>query len=311
MNNNITKNTVLVKSIAKALGFDYCGVSKAEFLKEDAPRLEKWLNQNMHGEMSYMENHFDKRLDPTKLVPGAKSVVSLMYNYSPETDLSDKNDENFKIAKYAYGKDYHFVVKDKLKTFVQLLEQDIGEIEGRVFVDSAPIMERSWAAKSGLGWVGKHSLLINKDQGSFFFLAELIIDLELEADGPVKDYCGTCTKCIDACPTDAITPYNVDGSKCISYLTIELKDNIPSEFKSKMENWVFGCDICQDVCPWNRFSKPHAEPSFNPNDGLTSMKKENWQELTKEVFQEIFRGSPVKRTKYPGLMRNIEMAKNM
>jgi len=250
-------------------------------------------------------------LDPTKLVPGAKSVVSLMYNYSPETDLTDKNDENFKIAKYAYGKDYHFVVKDKLKTFVELLQQQIGEIEGRVFVDSAPVMERSWAAKSGLGWVGKHSLLINKDQGSFFFLAELIIDLELEADGPVKDYCGTCTKCIDACPTDAITPYNVDGSKCISYLTIELKDNIPSEFKGKMESWIFGCDICQDVCPWNRFSKPHAEPTFSPNDGLVSMKKENWQDLTKEVFQEVFRGSPVKRTKYQGLMRNIEMAKNM
>jgi epoxyqueuosine reductase len=311
MNTSVTKNTVLVKSIAKDLGFDYCGISKAEFLKEDAPKLEKWLNQNMHGEMSYMENHFDKRLDPTKLVPGAKSVVSLMYNYSPETDLSNQNDENFNIAKYAYGKDYHFVVKDKLRSFVQLLQEEIGEIDGRAFVDSAPVMERSWAAKSGLGWIGKHSLLINKDQGSFFFLAELIIDLELEADGPVKDYCGTCTKCIDACPTDAITPYNIDGSKCISYLTIELKDNIPSEFKGKMENWIFGCDICQDVCPWNRFSKPHAEPTFNPNEGLVSMKKENWQDLTKEVFQEIFRGSPVKRTKYEGIMRNIEMAKNM
>lgn len=311
MNTNITKNTALVKSIAKDLGFDYCGISKAEFLKEDAPRLEKWLNQNMHGEMSYMENHFDKRLDPTKLVPGAKSVVSLMYNYSPETDLTEQKEDNFKIAKYAYGKDYHFVVKDKLKTFVELLQQEIGEIDGRVFVDSAPVMERSWAAKSGLGWIGKHSLLINKDQGSFFFLAELIIDLELEADGPVKDYCGTCTKCIDACPTDAITPYNVDGSKCISYLTIELKENIPSEFKGKMESWIFGCDICQDVCPWNRFSKPHTEPAFNPNEGFASMKNENWQDLTKEVFQEIFRGSPVKRTKYQGLMRNIEMAKNM
>lgn len=311
MNTVITKNTALVKSIAKDLGFDFCGISKAEFLKEDAPRLEKWLNQNMHGEMSYMANHFDKRLDPTKLVPGAKSVVSLMFNYSPATDLYEQGDDNFKIAKYAYGKDYHFVVKDKLKTFLQLLQEDIGEIDGRVFVDSAPVMERSWAAKSGVGWIGKHSLLINKDQGSFFFLAELIIDLELEADGPVKDYCGTCTKCIDACPTDAITPYNVDGSKCISYLTIELKDNIPSEFKGKMENWVFGCDICQDVCPWNRFSKPHAEPTFNPNDGLAGMQKENWQDLTKEVFQEIFRGSPVKRTKYEGLMRNIKMAENM
>ena len=310
MNTSVSKNTALVKSVAKDLGFDYCGISKAEFLKEDAPRLEKGLKQNMHGEMSYMENHFDKRLDPTKLVPGAKSVISLMYNYSPETTFSEQSDENFKIAKYAYGKDYHFVIKDKLKSFVHLLQEDIGEIDGRVFVDSAPVMERSWAAKSGLGWVGKHSLLINKEQGSFFFLAELILDLELEADGPVKDYCGTCTKCIDACPTDAITPYNVDGSKCISYLTIELKDNIPSEFKGKMENWIFGCDICQDVCPWNRFSKPHAEPEFMPNDGLAAMKKDNWEDLTKEVFLEIFRGSPVKRTKYEGLMRNIEMAKN-
>lgn len=311
MNTKISKNTILVKSIAKDLGFDYCGISKAEFLAEDAPRLEKWLNQNMHGEMSYMANHFDKRLDPTKLVPGAKSVISLMYNYSPESDLCEQDDDNFKIAKYAYGKDYHFVVKDKLKTFLQLLQKDIGDIAGRVFVDSAPVMERSWAAKSGIGWIGKHSLLINKDQGSFFFLAELILDLELTADGPVKDYCGTCTKCIDACPTEAITPYNVDGSKCISYLTIELKDNIPTEFKGKMENWVFGCDICQDVCPWNRFSKPHSEPTFVPNDGLVGMQKENWQDLTKEVFQEIFRGSPVKRTKYEGLMKNIKMAENM
>jgi len=310
MKTSISKNTTTVKSIAKQLGFDFCGISKAEFLEEDAPRLETWLKQDMHGKMSYMENHFDKRLDPTKLVPGAKSVVSLLYNYAPETDLSEKGDSNFKIAKYAYGKDYHFVIKDKLKTFLQLLQENIGQIDGRVFVDSAPVMERTWAAKGGLGWVGKHTLLINKDQGSFFFLAELIIDLDLEPDGPVKDYCGTCTKCIDACPTDAITPYNVDGSKCISYLTIELKDQIPSEFRGKMENWIFGCDICQDVCPWNRFSKPHTEPAFEPNSTLSSMKQENWQELTKEVFQDIFKGSPVKRTKYEGLVRNIKYSQD-
>ena len=309
MKTSITKNTAIVKSIADQLGFDFCGISKAEFLEEDAPRLETWLNQGHHGKMSYMENNFDMRLDPTKLVPGAKSVVSLMYNYSPKKDMVEEDTDNFKIAKYAYGKDYHFIIKDKLKTFMQLLQQEVGDVDGRAFVDSAPIMERSWAAKSGLGWIGKHTLLINKDHGSFFFLAELIIDLDLEPDGPVKDYCGTCTKCIDECPTDAITPYNVDGSKCISYLTIELKDQIPSEFKGKMENWIFGCDICQDVCPWNRFSKPHNEPTFDPNNGLASMENENWQELTKEVFQEIFRGSAVKRTKYEGLKRNIEMAK--
>lgn len=302
----IEKNTALVKATAKKLGFDYCGISKAEFLAEEAPRLENWLKNQQHGKMSYMENHFDKRLDPTKLVLGAKSVVSLLYNYYPEKDLAREGE--FKIAKYAYGQDYHFVVKDKLKTFMSLLQEQIGNIEGRVFVDSAPVMERQWAAKSGLGWVGKHTLLINKEQGSYFFLAELILDLDLEPDGPIKDYCGTCTRCVDACPTDAITPYQLDASKCISYLTIELKDEIPEEFAGQMENWIFGCDICQDVCPWNRFSKSHSESAFTPHQQLGEMNRENWQELTREIFQEIFRKSAVKRTKMEGLVRNIKMA---
>ncbi|GAB5528410.1 MAG: tRNA epoxyqueuosine(34) reductase QueG [Roseivirga sp.] len=306
MNLTTTNHTDLVKATAQKLGFDYCGISKAEFLAEEAPRLENWLKNQQHGKMSYMENHFDKRLDPTKLVPGAKSVISLLYNYYPEKDLAREGE--FKIAKYAYGQDYHFVIKDKLKTFMGLLQEQIGDIDGRVFVDSAPVMERQWAAKSGLGWVGKHTLLINKEQGSYFFLAELILDLELAPDGPIKDYCGTCTRCVDACPTDAITPYQLDASKCISYLTIELKDEIPQEFSGKMENWIFGCDICQDVCPWNRFSKPHQEASFNPHQELGEMSRENWQELTKEIFQEIFRKSAVKRTKMEGLVRNIKMA---
>lgn len=304
-------NTSVVKAIASELGFDFCGISKAEFLAEDAPRLEKWLKNNAHGKMSYMENHFDKRLDPTKLVPGAKSVVSLLYNYYPEKDLASEAPDKDKIAKYAYGKDYHFVVKDKLKEFMHRLEEQVGQVEGRVFVDSAPVMERQWAAKSGLGWIGKNTLLINKDQGSFFFLAELIIDLELEVDGAIKDYCGTCTKCIDACPTDAITPYSLDASKCISYLTIELKDEIPSEFKDKMEGWAFGCDICQDVCPWNRFSKPHKEEEFQPKNELIELFNNNWQDLTEEVFRSAFKGSAVKRTKFGGLKRNLDFLKKI
>ncbi len=303
------KNTQLLKAKAKALGFDFCGISKAEFLKEEAPKLENWLKQDMHGQMHYMANHFDKRLDPTKLVPGAKSVVSLMWNYYPEKDLS-KND-NYKIAKYAYGEDYHFVVKRVLKELVKQLQEEIGEIEGRVFVDSAPVMERKWAEKSGLGWVGKNSLIINKSAGSFYFLAELIIDLELEPDGPVKDYCGTCTRCLDACPTDAIPiPYVVDGSKCISYLTIELKEEIPSEFKGKFQDWIFGCDICQDVCPWNRFSRPHQTPEFMPHPDLSQISKKEWEELTEETFRKVFKKSAVKRTKVEGLRRNIKFAKN-
>lgn len=282
----------------------FCGVSKAEFLEDEAPRLAEWLKKGHHGKMGYMENHFDKRLDPTKLVPGAKSVVSLLYNYSTE-NVQPK--DSLKIAKYAYGEDYHFVIKDKLKTFFKRIQDEIGQIEGRVFVDSAPVLEKSWAARSGLGWVGKNTNLINPKEGSFFFLAELVIDLSLIPDGPMKDYCGTCTRCIDACPTDAITPYNVDGSKCISYLTIELKDEvIPAEFKGKMDDWIFGCDICQDVCPWNRFSKTHREPRFLPHENLKFMNKHEWEELTQELFSEIFRKSAVKRTKYKGLKRNID-----
>mgnify|MGYP001942439090 CR=1 FL=1 len=253
--------------------------------------------------MGYLENHFDKRLDPRLLVPGAKSVVSLIYNYSPEQNQS--SDAPYKLARYAYGQDYHFTIKNKLKEFVKKTEEQIGKVEGRVFVDSAPVHERAWADKSGLGWVGKNSLLLNRQMGSYFFLAELIIDLELEPDGPMKDYCGTCTACQDACPTDAITePYVVDGSRCISYLTIELKEEIATEFKGKMDNWVFGCDICQEVCPWNKFSKPHNEPTFRPQ-GWEDFTKQEWKEMTREVFQKVFKKSAVKRTKYEGLMRNI------
>ncbi len=287
------------------MGFQFVGISKAEFLEEDAPRLEDWLKRSYQGKMSYMENHFDKRLDPTKLVPGAKTVVSLMYNYFTEEKQQDP--EAPKISMYAHGEDYHYVIKDKLKSLLNFIQDEIGEVQGRCFVDSAPVMERSWAAKSGTGWIGKHSLLINKEAGSYFFLAELIIDLELESDGPIKDYCGTCTKCIDACPTDAIVGNQVvDASKCISYFTIELKDEIPTDMKGKFENWMFGCDICQEVCPWNRFSKKHQEPSFKASQALLEMKKQDWTELTEEVFRKLFKKSPVKRTKYKGLMRNIE-----
>ncbi|NVK84594.1 MAG: tRNA epoxyqueuosine(34) reductase QueG [Cytophagia bacterium] len=310
MNSQVAKHTQLVKQAAKRHGFDFCGISKAEFLEEEAPRLEKWLKSGAHGCMSYMENHFEKRLDPTKLVPGAKSVVSLLYNYYPERDLADEKPDHTRLAKYAYGEDYHFVIKDKLKTLVQELQAEIGQIEGRVFVDSAPVMERQWAEKSGLGWIGKNTLLITKEQGSFFFLAELIIDLELEADGPIKDYCGTCTRCVDACPTDAITAYQLDASKCISYLTIELKDGIPEEFRGKMENWAFGCDICQDVCPWNRFSKPHQEEAFLPSRELLEVFNNNWQELTDSIFRQVFKKSAVKRTKFEGLKRNLDFLRN-
>ncbi|MBC6400040.1 MAG: tRNA epoxyqueuosine(34) reductase QueG [Ekhidna sp.] len=297
-------NREIIKKIASELGFSFCGISKAEFLEEEAPKLEEWLKRGYQGKMSYLENHFDKRLDPTKLVPGAKSIVSLIYNYFPEQIHQDKDKP--KIAKYAYGQDYHFVIKDRLRKFMTCIHKKIGEVNGRIFVDSAPVHERAWAAKSGLGWMGKNSLLLNREMGSFFFLAELIIDLELEPDGPVKDYCGTCTACQDACPTDAIPePYVVDGSRCISYLTIELKDEIPQEFKDKMENWVFGCDICQDVCPWNRFSTPHAESKFRPQ-GWEDLREGDWQEMTEEVFQYVFKKSAVKRTNFAGLIRNLK-----
>jgi epoxyqueuosine reductase len=300
-----SKNTALIKTLASSLGFSFCGISKAEFLKDEAPQLEEWLRKGYQGKMSYLENHFDKRLDPTLLVPGAKSVVSLIYNYYPEKDLNKSND--LKIAKYAYGEDYHIVVKDKLKDLLEKITEQIGEVNGRAFVDSAPVMERAWAKRSGLGWIGKNSLLLNRQMGSFFFLAELIIDLELEYDGPIKDYCGSCTACMDACPTDAIpTPYVIDGSKCISYFTIELKEEIPSEVKGKFENWIFGCDICQDVCPWNSFSKPHHEERFKPPAELEGMTKQQWEEITEDVFQNVFKNSPVKRTKFSGLTRNIK-----
>ncbi|MGB3948868.1 MAG: tRNA epoxyqueuosine(34) reductase QueG [Bacteroidia bacterium] len=297
--------TQLIKAEAKRLGFDYCGISKAEFLEEEAPRLERWLNNNMHGQMSYMQNYFDKRLNPQVLVPGAKSVVSLLLNYYPSEQQT--TDSEFKISKYAYGTDYHFVIKEKLTQLLLYIREAIGEVDGRAFVDSAPVMDKVWAKKSGLGWIGKNSNLINKSSGSFYFIAELIIDLELEYDGAVKDYCGTCTRCIDACPTDAIVaPYVVDGSKCISYYTIELKENLPNEAKGKMDNWMFGCDVCQDVCPWNRFSKPHQEPHFKANKELLGMNTADWLDLTEETFKRVFKDSPVKRTKFKGLKRNID-----
>ena len=297
----------IIKQEAKRLGFDFCGISKAEFLEEEAPRLESWLKNGMHGKMEYMENHFDKRLNPTLLVDDAKSVVSLLYNYYPE---QTQNTDAPKISKYAYGKDYHEVIKEKLKEFLNTLKEKIGDVNGRAFVDSAPVLDKAWAKKSGLGWIGKNANLINKQQGSFFFIAELIIDIELEYDGPIQDYCGTCTKCIDACPTSAIVePFIVDGSKCISYLTIELKDAIPNEFKNKMDNWAFGCDVCQDVCPWNRFSMPHNETQFDNQTGLLNFTTDEWYELTEETFNTIFKQSAVKRTKYKGLKRNLEFIK--
>ena len=304
---SVSKNTQFIRSEAKRLGFLSCGISKAGFLEEEAPRLEAWLNRNMHGEMGYMENHFDKRLDPTRLVPGAKSVVSLLLNYFPgET----QQEGSYKISKYAYGTDYHFVIKDKLKEMLHAIQTEIGDVHGRAFVDSAPVLDKTWAAKSGLGWMGKHTNLITKQLGSFYFIAELIIDLDLEYDTPVTDHCGSCTACIDACPTQAIVePYVVDGSKCISYFTIELKDELPSEMKGKFDDWMFGCDVCQDVCPWNRFSKEHKEPLFNPHPELLSYSKSDWEEITEEVFQNIFKKSAVKRTKFIGLKRNIEFLK--
>lgn len=303
--NNSSKHTTLIKTEAKRLGFDYVGISKADFLEEEAPRLENWLNNDMHGQMSYMQNYFDKRLDPRLLVPGAKSVISLLLNYYPSEKQAD--DTAPKISKYAYGKDYHLVIKEKLNLLLEFIKENIGEVDGRAFVDSAPVLDKAWAKKGGLGWIGKNSNLINKSSGSFYFIAELIVDLDLEYDGAVKDYCGTCTKCIDECPTDAIVaPYVVDGSKCISYFTIELKDNIPNDVKGKFNNWMFGCDICQDVCPWNSFSKPNVEPHFQANPEILGMKKQDWEELTEETFRRVFKDSAVKRTKFAGLKRNIE-----
>ncbi|MFM1874656.1 MAG: tRNA epoxyqueuosine(34) reductase QueG [Bacteroidota bacterium] len=297
-------NEQLIKKEAQRLGFLQCGISKADFLEVEAPRLERWLNAKMHGEMGYMAHHFDKRLDPRKLVEGAKSVITVLLNYYPSE--TQKDPEAPKISKYAYGNDYHHVIKGKLRELVNFINEEIGEVGGRAFVDSAPVMDKAWAAKSGLGWIGKNSNLINSKAGSFFFIGELILDIELEPDGPTTDHCGTCTACIDACPTEAIIqPYVVDGSKCISYFTIELKDAIPTSMKGQFDNWAFGCDVCQDVCPWNRFSKPHSEPQFNPHPDLLEMTKKDWEELTEDVFKKVFQKSAVIRTKFSGLKRNI------
>ena len=307
MLNNKEKYSKLIKAEAKRLGFLSCGISKAGFLEEEAPRLENWLNKNHHGEMKYMENHFDKRLNPTLLVDDAKSVISLLLNYYPS---EIQNTDSYKISKYAYGQDYHFVIKEKLQELLHTIQTEIGEVSGRAFVDSAPVLDKAWAAKSGLGWIGKNSNLLTQQVGSFYFIAELIVDLDLEYDYATTDHCGTCTACIDACPTEAIvSPYVVDGSKCISYFTIELKENIPQEMKGKMDDWIFGCDVCQDVCPWNRFSKSNNEPLFNPNPELLYMTKKDWEEITEDTFKKVFKNSAVKRTKLDGLMRNIKFLK--
>ena len=297
---------IAIQQKAAELGFSGLAFAKAEHMDEEAHRLEQWLSGDNHGTMGYMENHFDLRVDPTKLVPGSKTVISLMYNYYTEEVQSDPTAP--KIASYAYGRDYHKVVRKKLKHLITYMREEIGDIEGRCFVDSAPILERDWAKRSGLGWVGKHTLLLNPKMGSFFFLAEIICDLELESDYPIKDHCGTCTRCIDACPTEAISPegYMLDGSKCISYLTIEHKEAIPEVFQESMGDYIFGCDICQQVCPWNRFAKQHTEQDFLPKEGMLDMSRKDWIEITEDVFDKIFMGTPVKRTKYEGLKRNID-----
>jgi epoxyqueuosine reductase len=303
---NIQSHTDKIREEAYRLGFDFIGMAKAERMDEEARRLDAWLNKGFHGKMGYMENHFDMRIDPRKLVEGAKSVISLTYNYFTEAQQADTDSP--KISQYAYGVDYHYVVKEKLKNLLNFIQAEIGEVSGRAFVDSAPVLERDWAKRSGVGWVGRNTLLINPKQGSFFFLAELILDLDLVYDNPIKDYCGTCRKCIDACPTEAISPegYFMDGSKCISYLTIELREALPVEYQNKIDNWMYGCDVCQDVCPWNRFSKRHNEPQFEPHPDLLTMKKKDWEEITEDVFKEIFKKSAVKRTKFEGLKRNIK-----
>ncbi len=302
---NKSKYSQLIKKEALRLGFSSVGISKAEFLEAEAPKLEAWLQSGYQGEMQYLENNFDKRLDPRLLVEGTKSVISFTYNYYPQ---KLQKDDTYKIAKYAYGQDYHYIIKDKLRELLQFIQDNIGDVNGRAFTDSAPIMERAWASKSGLGWQGKNSLLLQKGKGSFFFLAELFLDLELAYDTPFKtNHCGNCTRCIDACPTQAILPdATVNGSKCISYFTIELKKELPKEMQNKFSDWIFGCDICQDVCPWNSFSLPHNEPFFEPHPQLLDMSKKDWLDISEDVFRKIFRKSAVKRTKFSGLTRNIQ-----
>ena len=300
------KYSDFIKNKSIELGFISCGISKSGFLENEIGRFESWLKDNYHGQMSYMERNFDKRMDTTKLVAGSKSVISLLFNYFPSKEI---NNDSFKISKYAYGKDYHFIIKDKLKSLLSSMRNEIGEIDGRVFVDSAPIMEKAWAKKSGLGWVGKNTNLISKKTGSFFFIAEIIVDLELEYDVEVTDHCGSCTACLDACPTDALyEPYKIDASKCISYFTIELKDQFPNELKKDFNDWIFGCDICQDVCPWNKFSIPNKEPLLNPKNEINQYSKKDWLELTDEVFKVAFKETPLERTKFKGLKRNIQYA---
>jgi len=304
---NKSETTLLIKTISKELGFYYCGISEAIFLEEEAPRLENYLKNNMHGKMGYLENYFDKRLDPRLLVPGARSVVSLLFNYYPQQTLTNSR---YKISKYAYGEDYHFIIKDKLNELMLRITEKVGEINGRAFVDSAPVLDKAWAKRSGLGWVGKNALLINPKAGSFFFVAELILYLELDYDTAIKDYCGSCTRCIDACPTGAIEESHiVNGSKCISYFTIELKEAIDEGYKGKFDDWIFGCDICQDVCPWNRFSTPHNEPRLNTNPELFSFTDRDWEEISSDIFNQVFKKSAVKRTKLIGLQRNITFVK--
>jgi len=307
--NIIEKHTGVIKNLASNNGFDYCGIAKAQLLSEDARRLESWLSKGLHGTMQYMENYFDLRIDPSRLVPGAKSVITLLLNYFPNQQQSESAP---KISKYAFGNDYHDVIRSKLKLFLREINEQIGEVHGRGFVDSAPVLERAWAQKAGIGWIGKNGNLINKQSGSFFFIATLIVDLELKYDDAfAKDYCGTCTKCIDECPTDAILPDKViDGSKCISYFTIELKDAlIPDSQQGKFDNWMFGCDVCQDVCPWNRFSNPTTEINFSPIPGILNLSKNDWDEMTEESFKIIFKKSPLKRAKFEGIKRNLNFIK--
>lgn len=310
MNQTASTHSHVIKRLAQQHGFAFCGISKADFLEAEAPHLENWLNQHMHGGMAYMANHFDKRLDPRLLVDGAQTVVSLVYNYFPSTHFQPLSD-SFKVSKYAFGEDYHRVIKDKMQVLWDDLQNELGEINGRMFVDSAPVLEKAWAKMSGIGWIGKNANLIIPKQGSFYFIAELIIDLPAEPDGPIRDFCGTCTRCIDACPTEAITPYVVDGSKCISYFTIELKENLPIELNKGFEDWIFGCDICQDVCPWNRHSKAHTESRFEPMPEMLGLSQRDWEDMSEELFKNLFRYSAISRTKLGGIRRNIAHAKKM